>query len=463
MTQENRNFKFGGVLAAASVPMFMAALNSLVMTFALPAVRADVGATLTELQWFVNIYTLLFATLMMPMTALGDRIGRRRVFLAGIALFAVASAGAALSHSVSLLILARAVQGIGAAAIVPLSLTILSVSSPAQRRALAIGIWGAVNGLGIAVGPIIGGAVVSGLHWSAIFWLNVPIGLLALCLGRALLRESHGSPVKPDIPGVLLAAAFVLLLTWGIVEGPQRGWGDAAVVAAFAVSAVSLAGFLFREHHSADAFLPLRLFRKRRFSLANLATFLFAAGVFGAIFFLSQFLEVAMGYGAFEAGLRASPWTLAPMVVAPFTGPIIHRIGTRAVLVTGLSLQAIALGWLALAITANVEYLALVTPMVLGGIGMGLTFAPLSTAVLEEQPEAEQSITSGVNNTLRQLGTAVGIALSTAIFSAAGQYLPGQPFIDGLHPTLITCTLILVCATITVALLPSRAKAEAIG
>ncbi len=453
---QQQTSRLGGVVLATSVPMFMAALDNLVMTFALPVIREEFNATLTELQWFVNSYTLAFATLMMPMAALGDRLGRKRVFLSGIVVFTLASVGAALSTTSAALMTARAIQGLGAAAIVPLSLTILSVASPRNRRALTIGIWGGVNGLGIAVGPIVGGAVVSGLDWSAIFWLNVPLGALALVLGRLSLSESLGREKRFDSWGVLLAAAFVLPLTWAMVEGPERGWADAWVISGFVLAAAGLAGFLAREKFSTAAFLPLRLFHQRTFSLANLAGFLFAAGVFGAIFLLSQFLQVSMGYSALEAGVRAMPWTLAPMVVAPIAGMLVQSFGVRAVLAAGMTFQTLALGIMMLTVTADVEYPALIAPMLLAGVGMGLSFAPLSTAVLLDQPESEHGVASGVNSTLRQLGIAIGIAACTAIFAASGHYEPGQPFIDGLQPALIVCTAVLAIATICVVALPGR-------
>lgn len=458
--QQERQLKYGGVIMAASVPMFMAALDNLVMTFALPVIREELDATLTELQWFVNSYTLAFATLMLPMSALGDRLGRKRVFLAGILAFTLASAGAALSTTATALIIARTLQGAGAAAIMPLSLTNLSVSSPPNRRALAIGIWGGVNGLGVAVGPIVGGAVVSGLHWSAIFWLNLPIGVIALILAGRYLPETLGRKLKFDSWGVLLAALFVLPLTWAVVEGPKRGWADALVLGGFALAAVGLAGLLTREHFSDAAFLPLRLFRERTFSVANLAGFLFSAGVFGAIFLLSQALQVVLGYGALEAGLRAMPWTLAPMVAAPIAGLVVQRIGVRPVLITGMAMQTVALAIMAIIVEANVEYPPLIAPLLLSGIGMGLSFAPLSTAVLTGQPESGHGVASGVHSTVRELGLAVGIATCTAIFSTMGQYRPGQPFIDGLRPALVVCAALLAATTICVTVLPRGASAR---
>jgi EmrB/QacA subfamily drug resistance transporter len=445
-------------ITAASLPMFMAALDNLVLTFALPVIREELGAMLTGLQWFMNAYTIAFAALMMPMAALGDRIGRRTVFLAGIAIFTLASAGAALSTTPTVLIAARTFQGIGGAAIVPLSLTLLSVASPPGRRAMSLGIWGGVNGLGIAVGPVIGGAVVSGLDWSAIFWLNVPIGIVALVLGRATLPESLGARARFDGLGIALAALFLLPATWALVESPQRGWSDPRIVGAFCLALLALGAFLHWERSSASAFLPLRLFRDRTFNLANLATFLFAASVFGAIFLLSQFLQVSMGYSALEAGLRAMPWTLAPMVVAPLAGLIIGRVGLRTVLITGTALQAAGLGWLAALMSADVDYAGTVVPMGIAGVGMGLTFSPLSTAALHDRPEEEQGVASGANSTIRQLGMVMGIAACTAIFTASGDYLPGRPFADGLRPALVTCAVTLVMGTACVASLPRRSR-----
>lgn len=452
---QHQKSNLGGVITATSVPMFMTALDNLVMTFALPVMRAQFNATLSELQWFVNSYTLVFATLMMPMSALGDRLGRKLVFICGIVVFTLASAGSALSTTSASLIAARALQGLGAAAIVPLSLTILSVASPSHRRPLAIGIWGGVNGLGIAVGPIVGGAVVSGLDWSAIFWLNVPIGAIALVLSVFCLPESAGRQSRFDSWGVLLATAFFLSLTWAIVNGSQVGWTDTRILGGLLLAAMGLAGFLAREKSSTDAFLPLRLFRQRTFSLANLAGFLFTGGIFGAIFFLSQFLQVSMGYSALQAGIRAMPWTLAPMVIAPISGVLVHRLGVRAVLAAGMAFQTLALGLIAFIITADVAYQVLIAPMLLAGVGMGLSFAPLSTAVLLDQPEPEHGIASGVNSTLRQLGMALGIAGCTAVFSAVGHYIPGQPFIDGLRPVLIACSVTLAAATVCVSALPT--------
>lgn len=464
VTQDTRNSAppRGLVLACivASLPMFMAALDNLVMTFALPVIKDDLNASVEQLQWFVNAYTIAFATLMLPMAALGDRLGRRPVFFAGVLLFTAASVLAALATTPEMLIAARAVQGLGAAVIVPLSLTIVSSAASARVRPIAIGVWGGVNGLGIAVGPIIGGAVVEGVEWPGIFWLNVPIGLLTLALLPFAVPASWGRRLPFDAIGSALAVVVVLPLIWAIVEGEERGWSDTLVVGAFALAAVGLAAFLLWEHRSPAAFLPLRFFRERAFALANLSGLLFSAGVFGAIFLLSQFLQVSMGYGALEAGWRAAPWTLAPMVVAPLSGFIVRKTGVGPVIVAGLVLQAGAIAWIVAVTEAVTEYGDVVVPMALAGIGMGLTLAPLANAVLIGRADIEHGIAASVNSTLRQLGIAIGIALVTAIFVREGDYLPGQPFVDGMAPALIVCAVITGAAVLAALGLPGRRTAE---
>ena len=437
-------------IAAAAVPTLMTALDNLVMTFALPDIERELGATVTQLQWFVNAYTLVLASALLPMAALGDRFGRRRIFSCGIAVFAAASAACALAPTPQALIVARAIQGAGGAAIVTLSLALLVDAVPRRLRELAIGVWGGVNGLGIATGPLLGGAVVSGLHWSVVFWINVPIG--ALCLPfvpRFLPRGAAGSK-GADLPGIALGVGFVFPLTWAVVEGPARGWTDGLTVGGFAVAGTCLALFLFRERSAKAPVMPLSLFANRRFSLVNAATVLFAAGVFGAIFFLSQFLQITLGYSAFEAGLRAGPWTLVPLFVSPASGGLVKRLGVRRVLVTGMFLQTVALAWFAVKVGADVPYGDCIAPMAVAGLGMGLSFAPLATGALRGVSADRRAVASGVNSTLRHLGVAIGIAACTAIFTAHGKYLPGQPFVDGVKPSLWLCAALLAAATVCV-------------
>ena len=437
------------VIIAAALPTLMTALDDLVMTFALPVIQKAMNASVTQLQWFVNAYTIVFAALLLPAAALGDRFGRRRVFLIGITVFTGASAWAAVSGSSAMLIAARAVEGAGAAAIVTLSLALLADMVPPAKRPMAIGIWGGVNGIGTAAGPIVGGAVIQGLHWSAIFWINVPVGVVAIVLALVSLRgaaAARGSQERRgiDLLGMALGIASIFMLVWTIVEAPDHGWTSARTLLGLAVALACVVCFLMRERRARSAFLPVVMFRDRVFSAANAATFLFAGGVFGAIFLLSQFLEVSMGYSALGAGWRAVPWTLMPMVMAPIVGLIVQRIGVRLVLMIGLGLEAVALLWMALVLSPGVTYGAVIAPMFVGGVGMGLSFAPLSTAALQGRQGPEYAVASGVNSTLRQVGVTLGVAVCTAIFTSAGSYRPGQPFVDGLLPALWMCVGVLV-------------------
>lgn len=330
----------GLALAAASLPMFMSTLDNLVMTSALPVIQHALSASVEQLQWMMNSYTLAFATLMLPAATLGDRWGRRRVFLIGITVFTLASIGSALSTTTSALIAARALQGAGGAAIMPLSLTLLAAAVPASRRAMAIGVWGGVSGLGVALGPVIGGAVIDGFSWQAIFWLNVPVAIVAIPLILRALPESVGRRQPLDVLGLALVGAGVLAAVWGIVRGSELGWGSLPVAVALVAGVALIAAFIRHEGRTAYPLVPLRLFRSRSFSVANVASLAFTIGMFGAVFLLAQYLQIVDGYTPLQAGIRTLPWTAAPMIVAPIAGLLAPRVGVRVLLGTGLSLQA---------------------------------------------------------------------------------------------------------------------------
>ena len=356
-------------LAAASLPMFMSTLDNLVMTSALPVIQRALSANVEQLQWMMNSYTLAFATLMLPAATLGDRWGRRRVFLIGIAVLTLASIGSALSTTTGALIAARTIQGAGAAAIMPLSLTLLAAAVPASRRAMAIGVWGGVSGQGVALGPVIGGAVVDGFSWQAIFWLNVPVAIVAIPLILRALPESHGRRQPLDLLGLALVGAGVLAAVWGIVRAGDLGWGSLPVTGALVAGVALIAGFIWHEGRTAYPLVPLRLFGSRSFSVANVASLAFTLGMFGAVFLLAQYLQIVDGYTPLQAGVRTLPWTAAPMIVAPIAGLLAPRVGVRVLLGTGLTLQALGLAWLALAAGASTPYLELVPGFILAGIG----------------------------------------------------------------------------------------------
>ncbi|GAA4352553.1 MFS transporter [Angustibacter luteus] len=443
-------------LLAASLPMFMATLDNLVITNALPVIRTDLGASVEQLQWFVNAYTLTFATLMLGASTLGDRFGRRRIFVAGISLFTLASIASALATTPAMLIASRALQGVGGAAIMPLSLTLLAAAVPPAKRAMAIGVWGGVAGLGVALGPLIGGAVVEGVSWQAIFWINVPIALVAVPFILRALPESYGRRDPLDVSGLALVGAGVFSGVWGITRGNIDGWTSTRVLVALAASAVLLVAFLVRESRTAYPLIPLRLFRSRSFSIANIAGFAFSMGMFGSVFLLVQYLQVVDGYSPLEAGVRTLPWTAAPMLVAPVAGLLAPRVGVRALLSVGLTLQAVALAWIALVTTPSGTYAELVPAFALAGIGMGLTFAPSSTAVLADMADDDHATASSTNATIREIGVALGVAVLVAVFEGAGGTITPEGYTDALRPAILTGAAVVAVGAVAARWLPRR-------
>lgn len=451
----------GWTLAIVSVALFMTSLDNLVVGVALPSIRTDLGGSLESLEWTVNAYTLSFAVLLITGAALGDRFGRRRMFTAGLALFTLSSAAAALAPSVDALIAARAVQGAGAAMITPLTLTLLAEAFPGARRGLALGVWAGVSGLGVALGPFVGGAVVEGISWHWIFWLNVPTGLIAIPLAARRLTESFGPASRLDLPGLGLVAAGLFGLIFGIVRGQPLGWTSATVVGSLTAGAVLLIGFLAWEHRAPAPMLPLRFFGSRGFSATSGVAFAMFFGVFGSIFLLSQFFQTAQGHGPFEAGLRTLPWTGIPMLVAPVAGLLSDRIGSRPLMAAGLALQAGAIIWLAQVSTVDVAYSALLIPLVMGGTGMALVFAPAANATLAAVRPEEAGQASGATNAIRELGGVMGVAVLASVFSARGGYADPQAFVDGMTAALPIGAGVLAAGALVALLVPGRQAQQA--
>ena len=456
--RRTRRAGLGAVLAAVGIPTFMVTLDNLVVTNALPVIKSELGASLSDLQWFVNAYTLSFAALLLTAAAIGDRLGRRRIFLAGIALFTVASAACALATEPWMLTGARAIQGVGAAAVMPLSLTLLAGAVPDRMRSAAIGIWGGISGLGVAVGPVVGGAVVDGLNWQWIFWLNVPVGVVAVLLAARVLTESKGTAKKLDLLGLVLAAGGVLAIVWGVVHGADDGWTSGGVLCSLIAGVVLLAAFVGWERRTASPMLPMRLFSVRAFSVINITAFTFAVGVFGSVFLLAQFFQVVQGYSPLESGVRTMPWTMAPMVVAPIAGLIVDRVGARTLITSGQVLLAVALGWLALITTESTQYSEMVLPFILAGIGMGLTFAPSASVVMASASDADRGVASGTNNTIREVGVAMGVAVLASVFASAGSYESPARYADGLVPAVWTGAAVVAVGAVVALLLPGRKR-----
>jgi EmrB/QacA subfamily drug resistance transporter len=447
--------------AITSIALFMTTLDNLVVTMALPTIQRDLHASISGLEWTVNAYTLTFAVLLLMGAALGDRFGRKRLFLIGIGIFTLGSAAAALAPSIGALIAARALQGVGGAIVTPLTLTLLTEAVPAQRRGLALGAWGGISGLGVALGPLVGGAVVQGISWQWIFWLNVPLGLLVLPLGLARLRESRGPSLRLDLPGVAIVTAGALGLVWGLVRANQQGWTSPEIVGSLVAGVALLVAFVAWELRTSTPMLPMRLFKNRTFSAANGASLLMFFGMFGSIFLLSQYLQNVQGYSPLAAGVRTLPWTGMPMIVAPIAGALTDRIGGKPFLVAGLALQAIALAWMAAVLSPNVPYTEIVAPFALAGIGMGLFFAPVATVIMSSVKLIEAGQASGANNAIRELGGVFGVAVLASIFAHQGGYGSAGMFTDGILPALWVGSAVVAAGFVAALMLPGRAATTA--
>jgi EmrB/QacA subfamily drug resistance transporter len=443
--------------AITATALFMVSLDNLVVTMALPVIRRDLGASLSDLEWTVNAYTLTFAALLLMGAALGDRFGRRRMFIIGLAVFTAGSACAALSPSSGTLILARALQGLGGAITMPLTLTILSDSISPAKRPLALGAWGGISGLAVAVGPVIGGAITQGVSWHWIFWVNVPIGIVAIALAYLRLGESHGPGRSLDLVGVALASLGLVGIVWGVTHGNGRGWTDVQIVAAIAAGFATVLAFLVWEARAAEPMLPLHLFRGRTSIVANGVSFLMSFGMFGSIFLLSQYFQLVQGLRPLDAGLRILPWTATPVIVAPIAGWASGRIGGRPILVAGLGLMAVGLGWIAAIGSPTTPYASFVVPFVVSGAGMGLFFAPIANVVLSAVPREDEGKASGANNTLRELGGVFGVAVLAAIFAGSGSYATPQTYVNGLIPAVWGGAAVVAVGAVLALALPAAA------
>jgi EmrB/QacA subfamily drug resistance transporter len=419
------------VLIVASVASLMVALDALVVTTALPTIRVHLGASIEELEWTVNAYTLSFAVLLLTGAALGDRFGRRRLFTAGLAIFSGASAACALAPNVGFLIAARAVQGAGAALVMPLGMTLLSAAYAPEPRARALGIFSGITGLAVLAGPVIGGAITQGIAWQWIFWINVPIGLLTIPVVLRRIDESYGPRSAADVPGLALVTGAALGLVWALVRGNSAGWGSLEVIAALVVGALLAVAFVLWERRAAEPMLPTGLFASRPFSASNAAIFFLAAALYGAVFFMAQFLQTVQHHGPLDAGIRLLPWTATLFIVAPITGGRISRVGERPFAVAGLLLQAAGMGWIALLAGPDVAYWRLVAPLVIAGCGVSMAMPALQNAVVGSVAPASIGKASGAFNMMRQFGGVFGVAILVAVFSGDGGYGSAQLFSTG--------------------------------
>ena len=458
MSSSRRN---GWILGIVSVALFMVVLDNLVVSVALPTIHRDLGASIQSLEWTVNAYVLAYAVLLLTGAALGDRFGRKRMFLIGMAVFTAASAAAALAPSTDLLVAARAVQGAGAAIVTPLTLTLLAEAFPAQRRGMAIGVWSGISGIAVATGPLVGGAVVEGISWHWIFWINVPIGIALIPLAASRLRESRGPYGTLDLRGLALASSGAFGVVFGLVRAQSLGWTSPTVLVSLIAGLTLLAGFVAWELRAREPMLPMSFFAKRSFAVTNVASLSMYFGMFGSIFFLSQYLQNVLHNTPLQAGLKLLVWTGATMLVAPLAGVFSERIGSRPFMFAGLSLQAGALGWLATMASTHLAYSHMIVPFAMAGAGMALVFAPSANAVLSSVRPEQAGQASGANNAIREVGGVLGVAVLATVFTGAGGYASPQSFVDGLIPAIWVGVAVLAAGALVVLAVPFRTRERA--
>ena len=448
------------MIALTAIGSLMAALDTLVVSTSLSTIRLDLGASIEDLEWTVNAYNLTFAVLLITAAALGDRYGRRAFYAIGLGLFAGASAACALAPSVGILIAARAVQGAGAALLLTLGLTLLSAAFPPEKRGTAIGLFSAVTGIAVAVGPLVGGAIAEGIDWTWIFWLNVPIGLAAIPFVLRRIEESFGGDTGLDVPGLALIASAGFAIVWGLVRGNSAGWDSLEIIGALAAGVVVAVAFVAWELRAAEPMLPMRFFRSRAFSAGNAAIFFTLASLFGAVFFFAQMLQTALGYGPLDAGLRLMPWTATFITVAPLAGSLVDRFGERRFMVAGLSLQALGLGWIALIADSGLTYSEFLIPSIVAGVGVSMAIPAAQNSVVGSFSRDEVGKAAGANSMMRELGGVFGVAVSAAVFAGAGSFASPEAFLDGFAPAVgVLAAFSALGATVALAL-PGRSRTD---
>ena len=448
-------------IVLAGSASFLVALDLLIVTTALDAIRLDLRMSITSLQWVLTAYGVTFACLLLTGAALGDRFGRRRLFAVGVALFALGSVVAALSGSIGVLILGRIVEGIGGALILPVGLTVVAQAFPAERRGTAIGLLEGVSGLAVIAGPLLGGAIATWLSWQWIFWINVPFCVVILALAFVVLDESYGQDAALDGWGLGLATLAAFALLWALVRGNEAGWTSAEVVVPFLDGMLAAVRFAVNERRAPAPMVPLGFFRSRAFSAGLAASFLLTASLYSSVFFAAQFFQVAVGTDPMGAGLRLVPWTATLLVVAPVTGLLADRVGDRPLLLVGLILQVVGLGWLALAAAPDVSYLAVLGPFLVAGVGCSMAIPVSQTVIVGAVPEDAVGKAAGVNNTFQELGGALGLAVTVAVFAATGTVAGPDSFVDGFGLALAAAAALAALGAVAALAVPRGRRSAA--
>jgi EmrB/QacA subfamily drug resistance transporter len=449
------------LLAVASVASLMCALDTLVVSTALTTIRVDLGASAETLEWTVNAYNLALAVLLIPSASLGDRYGRRRMFAIGLGLFVVASAACALAPDATVLALARAVQGAGAALVTALGMALVAAAYPPERRGAAMGVLQGITGLAILTGPTLGGLVTSTLGWEWIFWLNVPIGLVLVPVVLRTAQEGHDEAARPlDRRGLVLITAAAVGILWALSRGNPVGWASPEVVLSLVVGLALLAVFVRRQRLVASPVVPPRLLRARGFVAGNLATVGLFASIFGGVFFYSQLLSVGLGFTPLQTGLGLIPWTSALFVVGPLAGRLADRVGARPLAVVGLVVAAAGTAWIALLAAPGLTYPALVAPFLVNSLGASLAMPALAAAVLAGVRPDDVGAASGVSSMVRELGGVLGLAVFVAVFAGRGSYAGPAAFLAGFGPAIGVCTAAVAAGAVASTFLPAVTREE---
>jgi EmrB/QacA subfamily drug resistance transporter len=447
------------VIVLTALGSLMAALDTLVVATAIPTIRTDLGATLPELEWTVNAYNLSLAVLLVPAAVIGDRLGRARCYAVGLGVFALASVGCALAPTADALVVMRAVQGAGAALLMTLGLALLTSAFPAERRGQAVGLYSAVTGIAVASGPLVGGLVIEGLDWQWIFWINVPIGLLAVPLVLRFVPETRVPDSTLDVPGVALLAGGCFAVVWAMVRSATVGWDAPEVVGALVGGVVLLGVLVVWERRARYPLIPGSLLARRGFTAGNVAAFLTLASLFSAVFFYGQVLQFVFGDSPLEAGVRLMAWTGTFILVAPAAGAFADRVGERPLLAVGLTIQAGAMLWIAGVVDTGSGYLDVLGPFVIGGAGVSLAVPCGQSAVVAAVDDRDVGTAAGVNATMRELGGVFGIALTVAVFGAYGGYGSAQEFVDGFGPAMAAAAALSAAGAAAGLAVPARRRA----
>jgi EmrB/QacA subfamily drug resistance transporter len=465
-------------LAAVSVGLFMIMLDNTVVNVALPSIQQDLRISTSELEWVVNAYALTFGVLLLTGGKLADLIGRRAIFIVGLVIFTCASLWCGMSGGAESLIAARTVQGIGAALMNPATLSIITATFPPRQRGMAIGIWAGVSALALAIGPLVGGILTEDIHWSWIFFINIPVGVAGVVAARLFIDESKDTSREQrlDLPGLFTSGIGLFALTLALIETNEHAWGSALVLSLFAVAAVSLTAFVLLELHQRLPMLDLSLFRDRQFAGANTVMFLVGLAMFGIFFYNSLFLQRVLHYSAIKTGATFLPMTVLIIFIAPLAGRIADRIGPRWLMSGGMVLLTIALLLFA-TLDAQSSWWDIVPGLVVGGVGMAVTMAPTTAAAMGSVPVDKAGVGSAVINSMRQVGGSLGIAIMGALIATTVTVQPFSPlyahqYVPGYHRALhVGAGILLFGAVVAVATIrkprhaeePSRSAEPAVG